>query len=185
MLSVANSCHYNENFKNWQTSFTDKCPPLGSCPNKSPPLRAKAWMQKPQGGANVWCKSPGVRARGGGGWLWMKLIPALAIVEAIASLRSIILRRIYILTSSVLLFPMTPHEKNTRVMLSPSQRSYDCFLSVEASLLVHAEKCGRGKTFGMPSNRIDTDNLTFCEYNNLCGGEGGWWDNFHMKHLMI
>ena len=27
-------------------------------------------------GANFWCKSPGVR---GGGWLWMKLIPALTL----------------------------------------------------------------------------------------------------------
>ena len=35
---------------------------------------AKGRMQKPQGGANFWCKSPGVRGRG---WLWMKLIPAL------------------------------------------------------------------------------------------------------------
>ena len=32
--------------------------------------RAKAWMQKPHGGANFWCRSPGE-------WLWMKLIPAL------------------------------------------------------------------------------------------------------------
>ena len=25
--------------------------------------------------------------------------------------------------------------------------------------------------FGMPSNRIDTDNLTLCRHNKLCGGE--------------
>ena len=37
------------------------------------PPRAKASMQKPQGGANFLCKSPGVR----GGWLWMKLISVL------------------------------------------------------------------------------------------------------------
>ena len=43
--------------------FIDKCSPLESYPNKSPPL-AKARIQKPQGGC-------------AGGWLWMKLIPAL------------------------------------------------------------------------------------------------------------
>ena len=41
-----------------------------------PPPPAKAGMQKPQGGAIFWCKPLGVRARGGGGWLWMKLIHA-------------------------------------------------------------------------------------------------------------
>ena len=25
--------------------------------------------------------------------------------------------------------------------------------------------------FGMASNRIDTDNVTLCDHNNLCGGE--------------
>ena len=28
-----------------------------------------------------------------------------------------------------------------------------------------------GEAFGRPSNRIDTDNLTLCGHNNLCGGE--------------
>ena len=37
VLSVADSCHYNENSKEWETSFIDKCLPLGSCPNKSSP----------------------------------------------------------------------------------------------------------------------------------------------------
>ena len=25
--------------------------------------------------------------------------------------------------------------------------------------------------FGIPNNRIDTDNLTLCDHNNMCGGE--------------
>ena len=38
-----------------------------------PPSRQKARMQKPQGGGKVLVQIPGVR----GGWLWVKLIPAL------------------------------------------------------------------------------------------------------------
>ena len=26
--------------------------------------------------------------------------------------------------------------------------------------------------FGMPNNRLDTDNLTLSDHNNVCGGEG-------------
>ena len=161
MLLVANSCHYNENFKNGKHRLQTNARPSGAAPTNPRPSGQKLGCKSPRVG-QMFGANPQRCARGGGRrrrgeWLWVKLLLALAIVEAIASLRSIILRRIYILTSSVLLFPMTPHEKNTRVMLSPSQRSYDCFLSVEASLLVHAEKCGRGKAFGMPSNRIDTE----------------------------
>ena len=38
-------------------TFIDKCPPLGSYPNKSPP--AKARMQKPQGGGKFFMQIPG------------------------------------------------------------------------------------------------------------------------------
>ena len=38
-----------------------------------PPPPAKARMQKPQGGGKFLVQIPGVC---GGGWLWMKLIPA-------------------------------------------------------------------------------------------------------------
>ena len=39
------------------------------------PPPAKARMQKPQGGGKFLVQIPGV-CGGGGGWLWMKLIPA-------------------------------------------------------------------------------------------------------------
>ena len=42
---------------------------------KIPAPRAKAGMQKPQGGVKFLVQIPG-DARGGGEWLWMKLIPA-------------------------------------------------------------------------------------------------------------
>ena len=42
----------------------DKCPPLGSYPNKSPPPGQKLGWKSPRMGANVWCKPPGVRAGG-------------------------------------------------------------------------------------------------------------------------
>ena len=48
MLSVANSCHYNENFKNGKNVY-GQMPSLGNYPQKSPPPGAKARMQKPQG----------------------------------------------------------------------------------------------------------------------------------------
>ena len=41
-----------------------------------PASRAKARVQKPQGGGNFWCKFAG-GGGGGGGWLWIKLISAL------------------------------------------------------------------------------------------------------------
>ena len=48
------------NFQKWQKSFIDKCPPLRSSPNKSPPPpRAKARMQKPQGGGKFLVQIPG------------------------------------------------------------------------------------------------------------------------------
>ena len=59
MLSVANSCHNNENFKNGKHHFIDKCPTLGTCANKSPLTRAKAWMQKPQDGGKFFVLIPG------------------------------------------------------------------------------------------------------------------------------
>ena len=50
VLSVANSCHYNENFKKWQTSFTDKCPPPWELP-----------QQIPAPGKSLDAKAPGCR----------------------------------------------------------------------------------------------------------------------------
>ena len=49
-----------------EKSFIDKCPPLGSYPNKSPPPppRAKARMQKPQGGGKFFVQIPGGARRG-------------------------------------------------------------------------------------------------------------------------
>ena len=49
-------------------------PALGSYPNKSLPPGQKLGCKRPGMGANFWSKSSGVR----GGWLWMKLMPALA-----------------------------------------------------------------------------------------------------------
>ena len=71
VLSVASSCHYNGNSKNGKKSFIDKCPPLGSYPNKSPSSGQKLGCKSPRVGANFWCKSPGVRGgRDGCGWNW-------------------------------------------------------------------------------------------------------------------
>ena len=42
-----------------ENTFIDKCPPLGSYPNKSP--LAKARMKKPQGGGKFFMQMPGVR----------------------------------------------------------------------------------------------------------------------------
>ena len=50
-------------------------PSIGSYPNQSPPPGQKLGCKSPRVGADFWCKSSGVR--GGEGWLWMKLIPAL------------------------------------------------------------------------------------------------------------
>ena len=43
-------------------------------PQQMPTPGAKAWMQKPQGGGKYLVQIPGVR--GGGGWLWKKMIAA-------------------------------------------------------------------------------------------------------------
>ena len=57
MLSVANSCHYNKNFKNGKNVYR-QMPSLGNYPQKSPPLLAKARMQKPQGGGRFLVQIP-------------------------------------------------------------------------------------------------------------------------------
>ena len=68
MLSVANSCHYNEYFKNGQNRLQTNARPSGGTPTNprpsggtptNPRSRAKAMIQKPQGGGNFLCKSPG------------------------------------------------------------------------------------------------------------------------------
>ena len=60
VLSVASSCHYNGNSKNGKNRFQTNARPSGAIPTNPRP-RAKARMQKPQGGGKFWCKSPGVR----------------------------------------------------------------------------------------------------------------------------
>ena len=51
-------------------------PALWELPQQIPAPRAKAWMQKPQGGGKCLVQIPGDAS---GGWLWMKLIPTLSL----------------------------------------------------------------------------------------------------------
>ena len=61
VLSVANSCHYNENFKNGKHRLqTNACPSRATPTNPHPP-QAKVWMQKSQGGGKFLVQFPGVR----------------------------------------------------------------------------------------------------------------------------
>ena len=74
VLSVAKSCHYNENFKKWQKILYRQMPaPRRAAQQILAPLQ-QLGCNSPRVGTSFWCKFPGVR---GGGWLWMKLIPAL------------------------------------------------------------------------------------------------------------
>ena len=57
-------------------------PSLQELSHKSSLPRQKLGCKSPRVRANFWCKYPEVRAGGGGGWLWMKLIPALSKNEA-------------------------------------------------------------------------------------------------------
>ena len=66
MLSVDNSCHYNETPKNCKNRFWTKMSFPQELSHQIPARRAKARMQKlgcksPRVGENFWCKSPGVR----------------------------------------------------------------------------------------------------------------------------
>ena len=68
-------CHYGS--KNGKKSFIDKCPPLGSYPNKSkqiPATRANLGCKSPRVGQNFHANPQGCT----GGWLWIKLIHALS-----------------------------------------------------------------------------------------------------------
>ena len=47
--------------RKWQTSFIDKCPPHGSCPNKSPPPPSKSLDAKAPGWGQIFGANPGVR----------------------------------------------------------------------------------------------------------------------------
>ena len=72
MLSVASSYHYNRNSKNGKNRLWTNARPSGAIPTNPHP-RAKARMQKPQGGGKFLVQIPGgARER----WLWIKLIPA-------------------------------------------------------------------------------------------------------------
>ena len=54
VLLVANSCLYNENFKNGQHRlYTNALPSRATPINHRPPPPAKAWMQKPQGESKI------------------------------------------------------------------------------------------------------------------------------------
>ena len=50
VLSVAKSCHYNENFKKWQKIVYRQTPAPRRAAQQIPAPRATAWMQKHQGG---------------------------------------------------------------------------------------------------------------------------------------
>ena len=63
-MSVVNSCHYDENFKNGKHGLWANALPSGAAPTNPP--RAKAWMQKPQGGGQIVGANPWGCA---GGWL--------------------------------------------------------------------------------------------------------------------
>ena len=70
MLSVANSCHYDENSKNGENRLQTNARPSGATltnprasgatpTNPRPPSRAKARTQKPQGGGKFLAQIPG------------------------------------------------------------------------------------------------------------------------------
>ena len=62
MLSVDNSCRYIENSKNGKNRLQTNARPSGATPTNARP-RAKARMQKPQGGGKFLVQIPG-SARG-------------------------------------------------------------------------------------------------------------------------
>ena len=76
MLSVSNSCDYNESSKNRKIVFR-QMPAPRDLPQQIPAPRAKIRMQKPRSGGKFSMQIPG-GARGGG-WLWQKLITALTL----------------------------------------------------------------------------------------------------------
>ena len=57
VLSVASSCHYNGNSKNGKNRYGQMPAPRELIPTN--PSRAKARMQKPQGGGKFWVQIPG------------------------------------------------------------------------------------------------------------------------------
>ena len=72
VLSVANSCHYDENFKNKHRLQTNACP-LGAAPTNLAALGKSLYVKAPW-----WEQIFGANLRGcAGGWLWRKFIPAL------------------------------------------------------------------------------------------------------------
>ena len=66
VLSVAKSCHYNENFKKWQKIVYGQMPAPRRAAQQIPANWPTAWMQSPRLGTSFWCKSPGVRGGGDG-----------------------------------------------------------------------------------------------------------------------
>ena len=68
MLSVANSCDYNESSKKRQESFIEKCPPLGTYPKNSPPPGKSQDTKAPEWEQIFGANPPGVRGEGGGGY---------------------------------------------------------------------------------------------------------------------
>ena len=74
VLSVTNSCHYNENLENGKHRLSPNAHPLGAVPtNPCPP--GKSLDAKGPGWGQIFGANP-QGCTGGGGWLWMKLILA-------------------------------------------------------------------------------------------------------------
>ena len=73
VLSVAQSCHYNENFNEWQKILYRQMPVPRRAAQQIPAPRGNSLDAKAPGWGQVFGANP----RGcAGGWLWMKLIPA-------------------------------------------------------------------------------------------------------------
>ena len=76
MLSVANSCHYDENSKNGKNRLQTNARPSEATPT-TPTPEQKLGCKSPRVGANF-----GANPRGcAGGCLWMKLISALRLTR--------------------------------------------------------------------------------------------------------
>ena len=67
VLSVVNSSHYNEHFKNGKHHLIREMLAYQELPQRTPTPRANAWIQKPQGRGKFLVQISG-GALGGGGW---------------------------------------------------------------------------------------------------------------------
>ena len=60
VLSVAKSCHYNENFKKWQKILYRQMPAPRRAAQQIPTPGQQLECKSPKVGTSFWCKSPGV-----------------------------------------------------------------------------------------------------------------------------